>query len=342
MATQHMKNPTINIPPGTLIQGKWHYNQYKIIRSLGFGAQGTVYLAQSEKGRVALKFGLNNTSVTSEVNVLNKLTKVQGEPLGPSLYDVDDWETNKGVLSFYAMEYLQGASLLESVKVRGFEWVFIFALQLLNELHRLHKEGWAFGDLKPENLMVTGQPLRVRWLDVGGTTQLGRSIKEYTEFYDRGYWGLGSRKAEPSYDLFAVAMIIIEAAEGGRFERGKDPKERVFRVLERNSRLGQTRNVLRNALEGRYQSAQEMRKELLFQINETKQTNIRIKRDRQIKQPKRAVAGSTKKQIRTHNVSQSGTAVSKSRSRKKEWRGTLILATTLLVAYIMYVTLFVM
>jgi serine/threonine protein kinase, bacterial len=342
MATQHTKNPTINIQPGTLVYGKWHHQQYKIIRSLGFGSQGTVYLAQSDKGRVALKFGLNNTSVTSEVNVLNKLTKVQGEPLGPSLYDVDDWETNKGVLSFYAMEYLQGASLMESVKVRGFEWVFIFALQLLNELHRLHQEGWVFGDLKPENLMVTGQPLRVRWLDVGGTTQLGRSIKEYTEFYDRGYWGLGSRKAEPSYDLFAVAMIILEAAEGGRFERRKDPKERVFRILERNSRLSQTQNSLRKALEGRYQSAIEMRKELLFQINETKQTNIRIKRERQIRKPKSASIGSIKNQTRNPTPSQSSKNGSKSRSRKKEWKGTLILATTLLVAYIMYVTLFVM
>ena len=39
---------------------------------------------------------------------------------------------------------------------------------------------------------------------------MGSSIKEFTEFYDRGYWGLGSRKAEPSYDLFAVAMIMIQ------------------------------------------------------------------------------------------------------------------------------------
>lgn len=342
MATQHTKNSTINITPGTLVCGKWHYNQYKIIRSLGFGSQGTVYLAQSDKGRVALKFGLNNTSVTSEVNVLNKLTKVQGEPLGPSLYDVDDWETNKGVFSFYAMEYLQGATLLESVKIRGFEWVFIFALQLLNELHRLHQEGWVFGDLKPENLMVTGQPLRVRWLDVGGTTLLGRSIKEYTEFYDRGYWGLGTRKAEPSYDLFAVAMVILEAAEGGRFERGKDPKERLFRVLDRNARLNQTRHAIRRALEGRYQSALEMRKDLLFQINETKQTNIRIKRDRQIKKPTPAGVGATQKPTHQQPAPQTSKGTSKSRSRKKEWKGTLILATTLLVAYIMYVTLFVM
>jgi hypothetical protein len=85
-----------------------------------------------------------------------------------------------------------------------------------------------------------------------------------------------------------------------------------------------------------------MRKDLLFQINETKQTNIRIKRDRQIKKPKPAGVGATPKPPHTQPASQTSKSASKSRSRKKEWKGTLILATTLLVAYIMYVTLFVM
>ena len=32
-------------------------------------------------------------SITSEVNVLKSFAKVQGSTLGPSLLDVDDWET---------------------------------------------------------------------------------------------------------------------------------------------------------------------------------------------------------------------------------------------------------
>ena len=47
----------------------------------------------------------------------------------------------------------------------------------------------------------------------------GRAIKEFTEFYDRGYWGLGSRKADPAYDLFAVAMIMINAVYPKRFNK---------------------------------------------------------------------------------------------------------------------------
>ncbi len=343
MKTSHTKNPTINISPGTIVYGKWHLRQYKIIRSLGFGAQGTVYLAHSDQGKVALKFGLNNASVTSEVNVLNKLTKVQGEPLGPSLYDVDDWETTKGNLSFYAMEYLKGNSLMESISIRGYEWTPIFISQLLTELHRLHQEGWAFGDLKPENLMVTGPPLRVRWLDVGGTTQLGRAIKEYTEFYDRGYWGMGSRKAEPTYDLFAVAMIMIEAAEGTRFERGSQPKETLFKVINRNSKLVEIKPIITKALEGNYPSAVHMRKELLKGINETKPSNIRIKRDKRSQSAPVGPKLSKGRQKKPVSQNKGGSTATPQRQRKKkEWKGTLILAATLIIAYVMYVTLFVM
>lgn len=345
MGTQSTKKQTINISPGTLVYGKWHHHQYKIIRSLGFGAQGSVYLAQSQTGRVALKFGLNNASVTSEVNVLNKFSKVQGDPLGPSLYDVDDWETNKGIISFYAMEFIEGMPLMEAIKVRGKEWIPIFILQLLKELDRLHGEGWAFGDLKPENLMVTHAPLRVRWLDVGGTTQFGRSIKEYTEFYDRGYWGMGSRKAEPTYDLFAVAMIMIEAAEGHRFERGKAAKESLNRLLNYNPKLLKMKPILEQALEGRYASATQMRLDLLNQVNETKPSHIRINKDKRTKknqtqgnpnQAKGKAAWASKSTPSTPAPNR------QQRSKKKEWKGTLILATTLIVAYVMYITLFVM
>ena len=33
-----------------------------------------------------------------------------------------------------------------------------FVLQFLNDLDNLHENGWVFGDLKPENLIVTGPP----------------------------------------------------------------------------------------------------------------------------------------------------------------------------------------
>ncbi|MBF0709596.1 phosphotransferase [Alkalihalobacillus hwajinpoensis] len=257
------KNQAANVPRGTRIRGKWNQQSYQIMRKLGSGALGTVYLADSAKGRVALKLGTDSMSITSEVNVLKQLSVVQGTVLGPFFYEVDDWEINGKRYPFYVMEYIDGEPLFTFIERRGKEWIGILMLQLLRDLSALHKEGWVFGDLKPDNLLVEGSPPTMRWLDVGGTTSMGRSVKEFTEFFDRGYWGLGNRVAEPSYDLFSVAMIVMNAAYPKRFDRPKkDSESYLLNKIEQSHLLREYKPILRKALLGKYIHAQDMRQEL--------------------------------------------------------------------------------
>lgn len=260
---QPLKNQDIKLPIGSTITGKWHHHSYQIIQKLGAGACGTVYLAKLAGKDVAIKLSENSSSVATEVNVLKSFQKVQGASLGPSLLDVDDWVKSDGSkISFYAMEYLKGNELTVFLKKHGEEWLGILMIQLLDNLEKLHQSGWVFGDLKPENLIVTHPPARLRWIDVGGTTQIGRSIKEFTEFYDRGYWGLGSRKAEPSYDLFALAMVMIQIYHPKRFERGQDGEKTLFNKLNQTTSLKRFYPSLKKALTGQYTSSLEMRRDL--------------------------------------------------------------------------------
>lgn len=256
-----------SVSPGTLIEGKWHRHQYVIIKQLGIGATGTVYLARHKNNYVALKMSDNGLSITSEVNVLKSFAKVQGSSLGPSLLDVDDWVTTKEKVSFYVMEYIKGPGLLTFIHQQGQSWTIVLILQLLSDLQRLHDNGWVFGDLKPENLIVTGPPPRIRCIDVGGTTLQGRAIKEYTEFFDRGYWGLGTRKADPTYDLFAVAMIMINLAYPKRFPRNEGGLDRLKKVMQQTDKLQPYEVVMIRAFQGELQSAKAMRQELLVCIN---------------------------------------------------------------------------
>jgi serine/threonine protein kinase len=257
-----MNNPITNLKQGATIKGKWHNKTYRIVRQLGHGAIGVVYLAIYQQKYVAIKISEQSSSITTEVNVLKAFAKVQGKQLGPSLLDVDDWVRPSSTYSFYVMEYLQGIELNVFLKHKGYEWISILLIQLLDDLEHLHKAGWVFGDLKPENLIVTQKPTRLRWIDVGGTTQHGRAVKEYTEFYDRGYWGLGSRKAEPSYDLFAVAMIIIQVFYPKRFEKGPTPAKTLKYRINQHSRLRTYSPILNKAIEGQYNSSKEMKQDL--------------------------------------------------------------------------------
>jgi serine/threonine protein kinase len=267
MMNHSLKN-LCKLDVGTRITGKWHHNLYTIVKELGFGANGIVYLAEHNGQYVALKLSDNGMSITSEVNVLKSFAKVQGSTLGPSLLDVDDWIRSKGTVSFYVMEYIQGQDFLKFIEQKGKSWIPVMILQLLSDLDKLHANGWVFGDLKPENLIVTGPAPKIRCIDVGGTTIQGRAIKEFTEFYDRGFWGLGSRKADPKYDLFAVAMIIINTAYPKQFPKTTGGIQQLKKMIMDKPELTTYRDLLLFALQGHFSTAQEMRRYLLDLIGD--------------------------------------------------------------------------
>ncbi|GFZ82350.1 putative serine/threonine-protein kinase YabT [Compostibacillus humi] len=270
---QKAMNLLSNLPPGTVITGKWHHKTYRIKKKLGSGAVGSVYLCDAAGQEVALKISDKSASLTVEVNVLTSLKQVQGS-LGPYLLDVDDWVTRNGkVYSFYVMEYVRGIPLRTFIKQHGSSWIGVFMLQLLDDLTRLHQSGWIFGDLKLDNLIVMTNPPRLRWVDVGGTTQKGRAIKEYTEFYDRGYWQLGTRRAEESYDLFALTMVFLHLFYPNEFERREQPLQQLYRRIDQVKALAPYRKILKKAISGKYQTSTEMRRELFHIVSQNTRTS---------------------------------------------------------------------
>lgn len=330
MMNHTLKNQC-KVSPGTVITGKWHSNQYTILKELGYGANGVVYLVKHNSTQVALKMSDNGMSITSEVNVLKSFAKVQGSALGPSLLDVDDWQRNRGQISFYVMEYIQGPNLLSFIQQKGKSWTIVLFLQLLNDLDKLHETGWVFGDLKPENLIVTGPPPKIRCIDVGGTTIQGRAIKEFTEFYDRGYWGLGTRKAEPSYDLFAVAMIMINTAYPNRFNKTTGGISQLRDEIRKQPELLPLEKVILNSLQGHYTSAKQMRADLLDLMVDKKDFNqdpLKKAKGVQSIAPNSTNAGEPK-------------AITRQRYRKKKkksrWLETMLIGVAIVLIYMVYI-----
>jgi serine/threonine-protein kinase len=324
----HSLKSQCKVNPGTVIIGKWHQNKYTIVKELGFGANGIVYLAEHNRARVALKMSDNGISITSEVNVLKSFAKVQGSPLGPSLLDVDDWQSNRGNVSFYVMEYIHGPNLLSFIGQKGKSWTVVLLLQLLNDLEVLHQNGWVFGDLKPENLIVTGPPSRIRCIDVGGTTIQGRGIKEFTEFYDRGYWGVGSRKAEPSYDLFAVGMVMLNTAYPNRFSKKSGGIAQLREAIRQKPELIPFERVIVRALEGGYRSAGQMRTELLALVTKhqvpTASPRPSVSTQANANQPKTNQYPSRKTYKRT-------------KKKRSGWVETIFLLLFMVCLYIIYI-----
>ncbi|APH06710.1 protein kinase domain-containing protein [Bacillus weihaiensis] len=342
-----MMNQACNFSPGTKILGKWNGNSYTIIKLLGQGATGNVFLADSRQGKVAVKLSENSMAITSETNVLKHFSKVQGHSLGPSLLDVDDVKVgSQKLLSFYVMEYIEGHNLLQFVNERGIEWTDVLVLQLLTNLDSLHKEGWVFGDLKPDNLIISGPPPKIRCIDVGGTTQQGRSIKEFTEFFDRGYWGMGTRKAEPSYDLFAVAMIMVNAAYPKRFSKRSDVdgKEQLLSLFDQHSYLRKHKDVLKQAILGNYKSALDMKSDFIKLLSEgTKQNQSQTRSSSKTyrthipqKTSKKQQSQSLRKRAKSTQT-RSQVVIKKKRRKSSGFLETLIILISVFVIYSLYV-----
>ncbi|GKU77062.1 serine/threonine protein kinase [Paenibacillus sp. L3-i20] len=195
---------------GNIVVGKWKQGRYRVERLLGEGANGKVYLVQKDRDWFAMKVGIDAVDLQSEINVLKSIAG-QNEPGKEAfLFDVDDlYGPNGREYSFYIMRYVRGTTLASYLKEQGSEWFPLVGLNLLGKLAKLHRTGWVFGDLKVENVMVADYG-HVELVDYGGVTAIGKSVRQFTEIYDRGYWNCGSRSADPRYDLFSFSVLCIQ------------------------------------------------------------------------------------------------------------------------------------
>ncbi|WP_052712063.1 protein kinase domain-containing protein [Domibacillus indicus] len=250
-----------NAEPGDLIKGKWTGHIWRIEREIGRGANGTVYLVTGEVGQAALKFA-DSASVASETNALTALERVRGTSPGPFFIEADDVEKEGVLYSFYIMEYIHGPMLHTFIKEKREEWAVILLIWLLNFLEPLHRSGSVMGDLKPENFIVAGKIVRA--VDVGGITKFGRSVKEYTALYDRAAWQAGTRKAEPSYDLFGAAVLITALVQKQLVQTALGNKNELAGIVQSSRTLQLIAPVLLKAFNSEYDSAFLMKKELLL------------------------------------------------------------------------------
>ena len=249
---------------GTVITGKWQRKSYTIIRPIGSGMIGTVYLCRNHGKHYALKLGRHPTALVREVTILKQFNKARDQNLGPFLFDVDDVMIASGQsLPFYVMEYIEGVRLESYVKQHGPRVIGQLLQQLLERLEQIHQMGYVFGDLKNENLLVRSEGVPVlRLIDVGGVTKQGQSVKEYSNFFDRGYWQLGTRKGEPSYDLFALVMVFLTVYYPKQFKRGTYPRQQLAKAVRDVPALRAYSDSFQKALDGKYRSAKAMRQDI--------------------------------------------------------------------------------
>ncbi|CAH1229119.1 putative serine/threonine-protein kinase YabT [Paenibacillus allorhizoplanae] len=223
--------------PGAVIKGKWNGHVYVVERLLGAGSNGIVALVRRGNARFALKAGYETVDHQSEINSLLAISMKENS-FKNFLIDSDDMMIQGKGISFYVMRYIEGVTLSEFIHKRSQDWIYVIGTNLLRKLTEIHRSGYVFGDLKVENMIVSNYG-DVDLIDFGGVSPKGRAIKQLTEVYDRGFWNMGERVAEESYDLFSFAILLLKTLDHRKRFAG------FIKTLPQNRELDQLTSIMR-------------------------------------------------------------------------------------------------
>ncbi len=224
----------VTLEAGTLFAGR-----YEVIRQLGAGGMGAVYLACDPNERtfqVAIKVLYPGTlqSTKSRERFRNEITasyriKHRNVVRAYEYFDAEDVQA-------YAMEYIDGGDLLEQLRAGRMacsEAVLILT-QIASALEAIHKAGIVHRDLKPENILITKQG-EVKITDFGVAR-----LRESRTLTNAGSMVGTPKYLAPEYvetgecdgrgDIFAIGVIAYELLSGTS-PFGKDFKPQ--QVLDR-------------------------------------------------------------------------------------------------------------
>jgi serine/threonine protein kinase len=149
-------------------------NRYRLLRKLGAGGMGSVWLAhdQSLDSQCAVKLVDPEKAANEEVRVrFEREAKAAAQIRGTNVVDIFDHGVFEGI-PFIAMEYLEGEDLgarLERVGRLDLEQTYQIVGHVARALVRAHAAGIVHRDLKPENIfLVPGDDAEVaKVLDFG-------------------------------------------------------------------------------------------------------------------------------------------------------------------------------
>ena len=264
---------------------------YRLLKMLGAGAMGRVYLAEHERlgRRAAVKVldGWDPELVSRLFCEARAVAQIGDE----HLVDVYDFvaDPQKGVVA-YVMEFLDGQDLrklLQRERVLAPSRVARLAAQICEGLDAAHKVGVVHRDLKPDNVVVVrrgGDSDFIKIVDFG-IAQFAGPVAHRT----RAGIALGSaaymapeqaegKRVDGRADLYAVGVLMFELMTGEVPFLGKTSREtlEIMHVTKVPSPAGDhgaglvtdamaklLQRCMAKRPEDRFQTAEELRKALL-------------------------------------------------------------------------------
>ncbi|HJV89557.1 MAG TPA: protein kinase [Holophagaceae bacterium] len=200
--------------------------KYDLLRALGRGSMGDVYLAKDPKlGReVAIKTIRMDSSFGEESwSRFQREAQIVGAMSHSHIVTVFDYGEDQGV-NYLVMEYVPGRdleALLPGHQMPKAQLVELLA-QACEGLAHAHSKGVIHRDLKPANILVRQEG--ERW--TAKLTDFGVAQVEQSQLTQEGHFMgtlgymapeyLDSARATVATDIFAMGVMLYEIVSGGR------------------------------------------------------------------------------------------------------------------------------
>ncbi|OYP39100.1 serine/threonine protein kinase [Rhodopirellula sp. MGV] len=245
-------------PPKEATDDLGTLGHYRVIRELGKGGMGYVFLAEDGKLKRQVALKVMNQKIASTpgsrkrfISEARTMAAVHHDNVA-TIFEVGE---HKGT-PFMAMELLQGNTLEDYRETHGepdFRTIISFARDMARGLAAAHQRGIIHRDIKPANIWLDTQTNRIKILDFGlalAQTPVDQLSGRGAVVGTPGYLSPEQARSEPlddRSDLYSTGVVLYELATGTLPLKSKSVAEQLIAILvhhpvpvrERNEKIPQ-------------------------------------------------------------------------------------------------------
>ena len=228
------------VKTGDMVEGR-----YRIIKTLGAGGMGTVFLAEHAliKRRVAIK--ILHPDLATDAHVVERFmneARAAGTLGHPNIVESTDMGFTQDHVPYIVFEYLEGTLLTDEVyrvgglPVRRAVWI---ATQIASALEAAHRANIVHRDLKSDNIFLTDKDDaldHVKVLDFGVSRFLEAEERNRAMVVGTPEFMAPEQITDPEHvdkraDIYALGVILYEMLTARRpFSVDDDPRLLMHRI----------------------------------------------------------------------------------------------------------------